>query len=96
MADLKTRIAAEEVALRRVERSLQKLAPEGSSAEPPDVTRKREALRRRRTGHLLKLDRLQRRLENQGAQKIARNAPGFRHGIRAVVPGGAPGLGKRS
>lgn len=96
LADLKKRIAAEEAALRRVERSLQKLGPEGTSDEPPDITRKREALRRRRTGHLFKLDRLQRRLANQGVPKSARNAPGFRYGVRKVVPGGAPGLGKRT
>jgi hypothetical protein len=95
-AELEKRIAAEQAALHRLERALRRLGPEGAVSEPADVTRKREALRRLRTGQLFKLERLQRRLANQGSQKLARNAPGLRHGIRKVVAGGAPGLGKRS
>src|SRR4051812_22337462 len=73
-AELERRVAVEMTALRRVERLLRRLGPEGMPSEPKEVSRQREALRRRRTRHLLELDRLQRRLTNQGNVRLARNA----------------------
>ena len=94
-ADLKRALDIETTALRRIEDRLTKLGPEGAVGKPSTATRLREALRRRRTAQLLKIDRLERRLA-QAAPFDPRNAPGFRAGIRSIVSGGAPGLGKRS
>lgn len=96
LRELKESIAAKKSQIRRTELLLGQLGPDGNASEPIAVTRRREALRRVRIRHLLTLDRLEDRLSAVGAPGLARNAPGFRHGVRRVVPGGAPGLGKWS
>lgn len=79
--------------MRKVKSELADLGPE-APVEDLRTTRRREALRRRRTGLMFQIDRLERR-HVSGRSKAA-DAPGFRYGVRSMLQGGSPGLGKRS
>ena len=77
---------------------LRNVPPEDAARpEPAEVIRRRESLRRKRTGLLLEIDEttaaLDRAKRPLGGKRVVQ---GPKDGVRSVVQGGAPGLGRRS
>lgn len=93
-AELKAEVERIKMAAKAAGQELEALGAERAD-EPRPVRRKREALRRRRAGHLLELDKLLGRLKASTTTK-RRVATGPKWGVRSVVQGGSPGSGKRA
>ena len=82
---------------RRLNKQLRELQAELAKAQrsPMRDDRRVEALRRRRLALMLDIDRTQRRLEKAKMRSGKRVVQGPKGGVRTVLQGGSPGLGKR-
>ena len=95
-AEMRQRVKRLRHQLQGINKVLNRLGPEAGEGEDPALIRRREALRRRRIQLLLEVDRVQSGLARQTSQKGKRVVQGPRSGVRSIVQGGAPGLGKRA